>query len=114
MMIAVFPLPDHDHNEKDAATIQTVESLDDLESVLSEGSVESIDLLEVEGGNDDNSYHWYDDDVELHHNVQPESCIERALSGFRKVLNALITSGWNIGITEEQCQCFQTDDFYCR
>lgn len=93
-MIALFRSQSFDCAEKDNVTIQTQVSNEDLDSSESEGSIESIDLLELGNNGDEDSYYWYDDDdeMDLYHRIHRQSCIQRALTSFTNIMYAITNS----------------------
>ena len=87
-------------NGKETETVQTVDSYWDCFSSDDDasecGSLESIDLLDLDDGEYDDAVSFYcdyidDEDVDLDFspNVYKHSCIQRAMNGFTKMFKAL-------------------------
>ena len=80
--------------DKETETVQTIdcESWDDeSDSESSVATLESIGLLELHD-EDEDPYHWYNDDEEDCPVLYKNTCIERAMSGFTGILKSLVST----------------------
>ena len=84
-----------DLNEKETETVQTMDSWEESFSDASVcGSVETLDLLELDDDDDDAPEFYYDDDADYldYDPILKNSCIQRAMDSFTGLFNALTLS----------------------
>eukprot|EP00977_Amphora_coffeiformis_P001330 scaffold278_cov195-Amphora_coffeaeformis.AAC.15 len=98
-------------SNKESETVRTAESSDDdySDCCCSVGSLEEIDLLDM-GDEADDCYpsFYYDDDMDLLEGSRhKDTCVQRALSGFTGMLQALL----NISSDDRPMDVVMTDTF---